>query len=90
MYYVFYKDHSSVYLQCAAANGPTYSSGADVRLRVLAETRAKIRQRAGRYSGSELHAILGCEYLLYLLRLNDMYSIELSFHSSISYLTTFH
>ena len=25
------------------------------------------------------HAVLGCEYLLYLLRLNDMYSIELSF-----------
>ena len=31
-----------------------------------------------------------CEYLLYLLRLNDMYSIELSFHSPISYLTSFH
>ena len=32
MYCVFYKDHSSVYLQCAAPNGETYPAGADVGL----------------------------------------------------------
>ena len=53
-------------------------------------SRPKVRKRAQRYKASELHAVLGCEYLLYLLRLNDMYSIELSFQSSISYLTSFH
>ena len=36
----------------------------------------KFRKRAGGYSGSELHAILGCEYLLYLLRLNVLNRIE--------------
>ena len=53
-------------------------------------SRPKVRKRAQLYKASELHAVLGCEYLLYLLRLNDMYSIELSFQSSISYLTSFH
>ena len=56
----------------------------------ICKTREKIRQRVGRYKNSELQAVLGCEYLLYLLRLNDMYSIDLSFQSYITCLTTLH
>ena len=90
MYCVFYKDHSSVYLQCDTANGANHSTGAHARLQLLTATREKICKRPGRYPGSKLYAVLGCEYILYLLRFNDMYSIELSFHSPISYLTSFH
>ena len=32
MYCLFYKDHSSVYVQCAAANGQTNPAGADAGL----------------------------------------------------------
>ena len=32
MYCLFYKDHSSVYVQCAAPNGHTYPAGADAGL----------------------------------------------------------
>ena len=79
MYCLFYKDHSSVYVQCAAANGAPYPAGAYHGLRMQEASRPKICQRSERYQTCQLHVVLGCEYLLYLLRLNDMYSIELSF-----------
>ena len=79
MYCLFYKDHSSVYVQCAAANGAANPSGADAGLFMQEASRPKIRKRPKRHKTRKLHAVLGCEYLLYLLRLNDMYSIELSF-----------
>ena len=79
MYCLFHKDHSSVYVQCAAANGATNPAGANAGLFLQEASRPKIRKRAKRHCTSKLHAVLGCEYLLYLLRLNDMYSIELSF-----------
>ena len=79
MYCLFYKDHSSVYVQCAAANGTVNPAGADAGLFLQEASRPKIRNRPKRHKTGQLHVVLGCEYLLYLLRLNDMYSIELSF-----------
>ena len=79
MYCLFYKDHSSVYVQCAAANGSPNPAGADARLRMQEASRPKVFKRTERHKTNQLHVVLGCEYLLYLLRLNDMYSIELSF-----------
>ena len=79
MYCLFYKDHSSVYVQCAAANGTPNPAGADAGLRMQEASRPKVFKRSERHKTSQLHVVLGCEYLLYLLRLNDMYSIELSF-----------
>ena len=46
MYCLFYKDHSSVYVQCAAANGETNPAGADAGLRVQEASRPKVRKRA--------------------------------------------
>ena len=51
----------------------------DAGLRVQEAARPKVCKRTKRHKTSQLHVVLGCEYLLYLLRLNDMYSIELSF-----------
>ena len=68
-----------VYVQCAAANGTTNPAGADAGLRVQEASRPKVCKRTKRHKTSQLHVVLGCEYLLYLLRLNDMFSIELSF-----------
>ena len=79
MYCLFYKDHYSVYVQCAAANGTPNPAGADAGLRMQEASRPKVFKRTERHKTRQLHVVLGCEYLLYLLRLNDMYSIELSF-----------
>ena len=45
MYCLFYKDHSSVYVQCAAANGTTNPAGADAGLRVQEASRPKVCKR---------------------------------------------
>ena len=71
MYCLFYKDHSSVYVQCAAANGTTNPAGADAGLRVQEASRPKLCKLAQWHKTSQLHVVLGCEYILYLLRLND-------------------
>ena len=45
MYCLFYKDHSSVYVQCAAANGSPNPAGADARLRMQEASRPKVFKR---------------------------------------------
>ena len=46
MYCLFYKDLSSVYVQCAAPNGQTNPAGADAGLCVQEASRPKVRKRA--------------------------------------------
>ena len=46
MYCLFYKDHSSVYVQCAAANGAPYPAGAYHGLRVQEASRPKVSPQA--------------------------------------------
>ena len=46
MYCLFYKDHSSVYIQCAAANGATNPAEADAGLFLQEASRPKVRKRA--------------------------------------------
>ena len=57
MYCLFYKDHSSVYVQCAAANGAPYPAGAYHGLRVQEASRPKI--------ASVLNDIKHVNYMLY-------------------------
>ena len=55
MYCLFYKDHSSVYVQCAAPNGQTNPAGADAGL---------FLQEAQKYA-SVLSDIKQVNYMLY-------------------------
>ena len=68
MYCLFYKDHSSVYVQCAAANGTPNPAGADAGLRMQEASRPTVFKRTERHKTSQLHVVLGCEYLLYFTK----------------------
>ena len=57
MYCLFYKDHSSVYVQCAAANGAPNPAGAYPGLRMQEASRPKY--------ASVLNDIKEVNYMLY-------------------------